>query len=290
MKSIKYLIAAALCTCVLTACMNDNDDWDKNRPNKYFPAYGNNDIIEKNVITIAEFINLYKDVISSDGMTEIKQDIQIKGRVTGNDVEGNFYKKATFQDETAAMTVAIDESGIWGYLPIGEEILVDLKGLWIGGYGKMPQLGVPYRSDKGAYSVSRMPRVLWEEHFKILGSINEDINKPEVFTKEFQANPDANAAKLVIFKNVTFRSADGIQTLKDGPEAALKGYYQQYFNEFDDNVVVFTSGKYARFSNWVLPYDTEKQKAKPCDVIGIATRYRDTWQISIRQASDLRVR
>ena len=292
MKRFKYFLMAAVCTTILTACMNDNDKWDENeRPSRWIPAYGNNNILEHNVVTIAEFIDRYKDVINSDGMTEIKEELQIKGRVTGNDVEGNMYKKATFQDETAAMTVTIDESGIWGYLPIGQEILVDLKGLWVGGYGNMPQLGVPYRSaTSGALSVSRMPRALWEQHFKITGSIDESKIQPTVFTKEVQNNPSANAAKLVIFKNVTFRDADGVKTLKDSETEQPSGYFHQKLNEFDDNVVIFTSGSYARFSTWVMPYDTEAKKAIPCDIIGIASYYRGTWQISIRQGSDLRVR
>ena len=291
MKRFKYFLMAAVCTTMLTACMNDNDKWDENeRPSRWIPAYGNNNILEHNVVTIAEFIDRYKEVISSNAWTEIKEDIQIKGRVTGNDVEGNLYKKATFQDETAAMTVNINEAGIWGYLPIGQEILVDLKGLWIGGYGDVPQLGVPYLNSSGNEGIGRMPRSLWEQHFKITGSIDESKIQPTVFTKEFQNNYKDNIAKLVILKNVTFRDADGVKTLKDSDTEKPDGFFHQKLNEFDDKVIILTSGQYAHFSTWVMPYDTEAKKAIPCDIIGIASYYRGTWQISIRQGSDLRVR
>ena len=285
---------AALCCLMATACMNDNDDWTASDSLEQVSAFGNNALTETNVMTIKALTDKYKSVAFSSGdMKLVEEDIQIKGRVTGNDVGGNYYKKLTIQDETAAMTIDIDESGLWGYLPLGQQILVSLKGLYIGGYGKMPQIGVPYESKKGVLGIGRMPKTIWHEHFKVLkGDIKEVV--PTIFDANFKKNMDENAGKLVIFKNVTFRGADGKRTLKDGPEAALAGYFQTWFVDdgsglYDDNVVIFTSGSYAKFSTTVLPFDVEAGKAIPCNIIGVATRYNSTWQISIRQASDIQL-
>ena len=52
---------------------------------------------------------------------------------------------------------------------MGQEILVDLKGLYIGAYGQQGEIGMPYTSASGSTYVSRMSRFIWNEHFKLLG-------------------------------------------------------------------------------------------------------------------------
>ena len=252
MKNIKYMIAAA-CVVLLSACQ-DKGEWDAPAPSAN-SQYGNNNIVENNVKSIKDVITTYASTIANDDMKEITEDLQVRGRVTGNDISGNFYKKITIQDnlgtaDSRALTISIDESGIWGYLPLGQEIVVDLKGLWIGGYGKAPTIGTPYTNAKGATSVGRMSKHLWNNHFKIVGDI---------------------------------------QTFKSGTESALTGYFIQCLNEFyvsgtDDKkqtVQIFTSGDYAKFSSMILPFDTKTEKPIPCDIIGIAGYYSGLWQVSI---------
>ena len=287
MKNIKYFFAAA-CVVLLAACQ-DKGEWDV--PATEPTIYGNNNITEDNIISIKDLLTQYSAVISNDKMEEITTDTKVKGRVTCNDVGGNFYKKITIQDEPTvaddarALTISIDEGGIWGYLAIGQEIIVDLKGLFIGGYGSQAQIGTPYTKDGANTSVGRMSKHLWQQHFKIVGSVKE-IEPIDFATAK--TNKDKYGAYLVKFTDVTFKEADGKATFKSGAEAALSGYFIQETNEFP-GVQFFTSGNYAKFSSMILPYNTETQKAKKCTIVGIASRYRDTWQISIRKTSDITV-
>ena len=298
MKNIKYMIAAA-CVVLLSACQ-DKGEWDAPAPSAN-SQYGNNNIVENNVKSIKDVITTYASTIANDDMKEITEDLQVRGRVTGNDISGNFYKKITIQDnlgtaDSRALTISIDESGIWGYLPLGQEIVVDLKGLWIGGYGKAPTIGTPYTNAKGATSVGRMSKHLWNNHFKIVGDIQEVepmiIGKNDLATlNELENGVPKHAGKLIRFQNVTFKNADGKSTFKSGTESALTGYFIQCLNEFyvsgtDDKkqtVQIFTSGDYAKFSSMILPFDTKTEKPIPCDLIGIAGYYSGLWQISIIQ-------
>lgn len=301
MKNIKFIITAA-CIALFAAC-HDKGEWDAPSPS---PQYGNNSIVENNVKSIKDVITTYASTISNDDMVEITTDLQVRGRVTGNDIGGNFYKKITIQDEPAnsddarALTISIDESGIWGYLPLGQEVVVDLKGLWIGGYGKTPMIGTPYTSAKGATSVGRMSKHLWAKHFKIVGNIK--TVEPMVITKndlsklsEKENGVPKHAGKLIKLSNVTFVNADGTSTFKSGTESNLSGYFIQCLNEFfvsgtDDKkqtVQIFTSGDYAKFSSMILPYDKATSKAIPCDLVGVAGFYNDIWQISIIQTKDI---
>ena len=128
-----------------------------------------------------------------------------------------------------------------------------------------------------------MSKDIWNQHFKIVGNI-QTIDPVDF--NDVKGDINANAGKLVILKNVTFANADGTQTLITGT-ASGGNYYQQKIDGLD-NVVVRTSS-YADFASMILPYNTETNQKVPCNITGIASRYRDTWQIMIRKISDIKV-
>lgn len=182
-------------------------DWDEPNFNGGAP-FGNNSIEEHNVISISELIKKYPNVFAStDQNAKIEEDIQIKGRITGNDLGGNIYKQVTLQDNTGAIIIAINEGGLNGYLAEGTEILVDLKDLYIGGYRKQPELGAPYNGN----SIGRMSKDIWAQHFKIVGACDTTVIKAVDFN-DIKDDMNNNCAKLVTLKGVTFKNADGKNT------------------------------------------------------------------------------
>lgn len=275
-----YLLIFALACTLFSSCMNG--DWDEPDFNGAAP-YGNNSLTEQNVITIAELIKKYPNVFAStDQNKQIDEDIMIKGRITGNDVGGNIYKQVTLQDNTAAIIIAINEGGLNGYLAEGSEILVDLKGLYIGGYRKQPEIGAPYNGT----SIGRMQKDIWAKHFKILGSPDASLIQPVDFST-IKNEMDANCAKLVTLKDVTFKEADGKSTFSTGTSTG--NAVNQELDGYGSKVVIRTS-TYADFAAITLPYDTVAKKKLKCDITGIATRYNSTWQILIRKTSDIVVK
>lgn len=280
-KTTSLLLFALTCA-LFSSCMNG--DWDE--PDfKGGAPYGNNSLTEQNVITIAELIKKYPNVFAStDQNKQIDEDIMIKGRITGNDVGGNIYKQVTLQDGTAAIIIAINEGGLNGYLAEGAEILVDLKGLYIGGYRKMPEIGAPYNGN----SIGRMQKDIWAKHFKIVGTPDASVIQPIDFnTIKDTKLMDANCGKLVTLKDVTFKQADGKSTFVTG--TAQGNAVNQELDGYGSKVVIRTS-TYADFAAMVLPYDSEAKKKLKCDITGIATRYNSTWQILIRKTSDIVVK
>lgn len=278
-----YLLIFALACTLFSSCMNG--DWDEPDFNGAAP-YGNNSLTEQNVITIAELIKKYPNVFAStDQNKQIDEDIMIKGRITGNDVGGNIYKQVTLQDNTAAIIIAINEGGLNGYLAEGSEILVDLKGLYIGGYRKQPEIGAPYNGT----SIGRMQKDIWAKHFKILGSPDASLIQPVDFfsTIKDDKKMEATCAKLVTLKDVTFKEADGKSTFSTGTSTG--NAVNQELDGYGSKVVIRTS-TYADFAAITLPYDTVAKKKLKCDITGIATRYNSTWQILIRKTSDIVVK
>ena len=275
-----YLLIFALACTLFSSCMNG--DWDEPDFNGAAP-YGNNSLTEQNVISIAELIKKYPNVFAStDQNKQIDEDIMIKGRITGNDVGGNIYKQVTLQDNTAAIIIAINEGGLNGYLAEGSEILVDLKGLYIGGYRKQPEIGAPYNGT----SIGRMQKDIWAKHFKILGSPDASLIQPVDFST-IKNEMDANCAKLVTLKDVTFKEADGKSTFSTGTSTG--NAVNQELDGYGSKVVIRTS-TYADFAAIPLPYDNVAKKKLKCDITGIATRYNSTWQILIRKTSDIVVK
>lgn len=275
-----YLLIFALACTLFSSCMNG--DWDEPNFNGAAP-YGNNSLTEQNVIPIAELIKKYPNVFAStDQNKQIDEDIMIKGRITGNDVGGNIYKQVTLQDNTAAIIIAINEGGLNGYLAEGSEILVDLKGLYIGGYRKQPEIGAPYNGT----SIGRMQKDIWAKHFKIVGSPDASLIQPVDFST-IKNEMDANCAKLVTLKDVTFKEADGKSTFSTGTSTG--NAVNQELDGYGSKVVIRTS-TYADFAAITLPYDNVAKKKLKCDITGIATRYNSTWQILIRKTSDIVVK
>ena len=275
-----YLLIFALACTLFSSCMNG--DWDEPDFNGAAP-YDHNSLTEQHVNTIAELIKKYPNVFAStDQNKQIDEDIMIKGRITGNDVGGNIYKQVTLQDNTAAIIIAINEGGLNGYLAEGSEILVDLKGLYIGGYRKQPEIGAPYNGS----SIGRMQKDIWAKHFKILGSPDASLIQPVDFST-IKNEMDANCAKLVTLKDVTFKEADGKSTFSTGTSTG--NAVNQELDGYGSKVVIRTS-TYADFAAITLPYDNVAKKKLKCDITGIATRYNSTWQILIRKTSDIVVK
>lgn len=287
MKNIKYLLMLVLACSLFTGCMDD--DWDTPNAESLNKAYGNQEIAETNVITIGSLKEKYESVInaSTNSYEQITEDVQIKGRVVGNDIGGNIYNEVSIDDGTGAILICISQGGLFSYLPVGQEIVVDLKGLYIGGYGKQAEIGMPYTNAKGNSYVSRMSRILWNKHFKLTGVA--DASK--VVAKEFDVSKrtdeeyfTANNGKLMTIKNVEFTNADGKTTFapseeKDAANSVNRGLSQNGKPLATSSIVVRTSS-YADFAAKQLP--TGK-----LNITGVFTRYRTTWQILIRDERDI---
>lgn len=287
MKNIKYLLMLVLACSLFTGCMDD--DWDTPNAEALNKAYGNQEIAETNVITIGSLKEKYENVInaSTNSYEQITEDVQIKGRVVGNDIGGNIYNEVSIDDGTGAILICISQGGLFSYLPVGQEIVVDLKGLYIGGYGKQAEIGMPYTNAKGNSYVSRMSRVLWNKHFKLTGVADASKVVAEEFDVSKRTNEDyftANNGKLMTIKNVEFTNADGKTTFapsdeKDAANSVNRGLSQNGKPIATSSIVVRTSS-YADFAAKQLP--TGK-----LNITGVFTRYRTTWQILIRDERDI---
>ena len=275
MKTRYMFLAIAITSMGLAACMDK--DWEA--PQFDEPLYGNNSIMKEEgdkVITIGELKEKYSSLInaSSDGVKEITDDWQLQVVVNGNDEGGNLYKQISVQDPTGAIIVGINASNLYPYMPVGQQLLINLKGLHIGGYRKQAQIGALYKGS----SIGRMDTDVWEQHVRLL---KEGEIEAKVDTVDFDENADKYilSGRIVKLSGVTI-SGEGTQVLapEDGSVTLSSNCANRLVN--GKSSLVLRTSSYSKFANRAIP----KGKA---DVYGVCTRYNNTWQILMRTESDL---
>lgn len=282
----------------LTSCMDD--DWKA--PSGDTPAYGNNTLQEKNVISIAELKEKYgitKEMINDT--VRIDDGIQIKGVVTGNDAEGNIYNEIALQDETGGILVCIAQGGLCGQMQVGQEILIDLGGLYIGTYRSQPQIGVPYTSTSasGAKSTypSRIARAEWQTRFKLIGKPDATKLVAKEFDYESLKGNETELYKyagcLVKATGVGFAKADGKTTYAPKSEGASTGYGVMRAFKNMSTGKDYTTNEFGVRTSCYSDFAAEKLPEGKLTVTGILTcyksqtKYKATAQILMRQQSDV---
>lgn len=282
----------------LTSCMDD--DWKA--PSGDTPAYGNNTLQEKNVISIDELKTKYgitKDMINDT--VRIDDGIQIKGVVTGNDAEGNIYNEIALQDETGGILVCIAQGGLCGQMQVGQEVLIDLGGLYIGAYRSQPQIGVPYTSTSasGAKSTypSRIARAEWQTRFKLIGKPDAKKLVAKEFDYESMKGNETELYKyagcLVKATGVGFAKADGKTTYAPKSEGASTGYGVMRAFKNMTTGKDYTTNEFGVRTSCYSDFAAEKLPEGKLTVTGILTcyksqtKYKATAQILMRQQSDV---
>ena len=277
---IRYSLIALACAA-LVGCMDK--DW--NDPNNS-EAYGNPNIKETNVITISLLKSNYAAAIASqtEPYQKVESDVQVKGRITGNDIQGNIYNSVCLEDATGGILIDIAQGGLFAYLPVGQEIIVNLKDLYVGSYGQQAAIGTPYTNARGQSSVSRMSRYLWNEHFNYVGSADASKVQAEVFDVKKIADADylrSHSGRLMTIKGVKFKDADGKKVFAPAAEKDAANSVNRELDGYTNRQIVVRTSTYADFAATPLPQGK-------VDITGIFTRYRNTWQILLRTADDVK--
>lgn len=216
----------------------------------------------------------------------------IKGRVISSDASGNVYKSLYIQDETGALTFSINQSDMNAAYHIGQEIVVNITGLYIGKYAGLKQVGwLSYYNSTP--QVAFMGYELFKDHSELNGLPTSDMAyvnygdpypanslytvKTDIPTLNSMSGNTAAAtemmSQLVELDNVHFEDA-GDLTFATEDESVSRNL----LDENGNSIIVRTSG-YSDFWNYPLPEGTGK-------VRGLLSYYNGTWQVVIRSMAD----
>lgn len=295
MRQIKYYIGSMLLAMVaMTACQDDFDNPGLATPEATISA--NTSILDlKTKYWNFDDENYTDDVVETQdhlnyiakiGVNDEGERIVISGRVVSSDRSGNIYKNLVIQDETAAIALSINQSGLYNNYRIGQEVVIDATDMFIGKYNGLEQLGYPDYSEQYGWQASFMPFALFLEHSQLNGLPDEalvdtvTVSIPEVKAAEATSEGLIKwQSRLVRLNNVRFEEGDGSLCYTDGSEINSN---RTLYDENGNSITVRNSG-YASF--W-----SDKLPAGYGDVVGILSYYYSSsssgWQILLRSTND----
>lgn len=293
MKKQIIILALGFLTLGLTGCQDG--DWDKEINEGY--KIGNESIVEQNVISIKELKETYKDAILGRGfkyqdnaVQYIDSALQIKGIVITNDRGGNLSQCINLTDASGEnIQVSIADNDIMTYLPVGQEILVDLNGLYIGGYNETPVIGYPNEKyGKQEYRMSFMSRFLWYKHFKTIGKPDPSRVPDAIPLTNDLYSPELTHVCKLIYVDGKFESCDGNTKIADPNKVEStdtgNGVNEKFYATTTTKSVVVRTSTYADFSACLIP-------AANVRVFAIMTRdtYEKGYQLQLRDADDITI-
>ena len=256
---IRFFILASV--FILTGCVHD-DKYDA-------PDLSGNCQDLKATITLAAAKNLAQN-------TTITTDDVIEGYVSSTDQSGNIYKTIYIQDDptnpTQGFVLSVDAVSTYSSYPQGAKVYIKLKGLAIGTYGGVKQLGY---MDNGTFD--RIPEKMVPTSILKSCSAKATITPKVMTLADMKTDKDQYIGCLIKVENAEFDEKVLCSTY------APDGYtVDRQINDPTTTAttrVVRNSG-YASFANQKLP-------SGKGDFIGILSKYNSTYQLFINNVSDL---
>ena len=273
-----------MATAALGGFVSCQDDIDA--PEPVVPVASN---LDKVNTTIFDFKKEYwqndQNYCKQVGTKPDGSHIIIKGRVISSDESGNVFKSIVIQDETAALAFSVNAYNLFLDHRIGQEMVVDLTGMYVGKYNSLMQMGWPEDYQDGKQTTFMSP-AFFNAHVE-----NNGMPDPsKVIIHQLDAVSDipndvdgliAWQSQLVRCNNVTF-------VPKANPNDASKlvttfGLYKTNMNQglllAGQEHTLRVSG-YADFVNDPMP-------TEPCDAKFLLSYFGTDWQFMLMSTDDI---
>jgi len=210
------------------------------------------------------------------GVVAISEDLVVRGIVNMDDKSGNYYQQISIQDTTGGIILRLAGSNLNTSYPVGREVFVRLKGLYLGEYGGMIQLGGGADSIDGG--VTMLSPVLQDQHI-YKGALNQPlvprvVNVAQLTTTRFE--PLANM--LIEIQNYEFGNSDTARNYAD-IGASGNRVARGCGLPSAANITVRTSN-YANFATRNLPNGNGTLR-------GIYSFFGSTKQLTLRDTADV---
>jgi len=209
-----------------------------------------------------------------DSICKYNETFLVRAVVVSTDEGGNYYKSLVIQDETGGIELQLDQVGLYNYYPVGQEIILDCRGLIVGDYHRMYQVGWEYQK----YSVGRINSLHIDKYIHKDG-LPSPKNLPEpLLSHEIDFLSNRDICKLVKLENCRFAEASWGKPFSYNEFSTEHAVYIPG-NRRIDTVIVRTSN-YARFRSLPVPSGTGT-------LTGILTIYNNSYQLMIRTIDDI---
>ena len=294
MKNIKYsLMGLALIAAGLSSCQNSYDAPDLQTP---VATLKPNTTIAEIKRMIANSYDGENDVVIPVDTNENGEHFIIHGRVISSDASGNIYQNLVIQDETAALTLSIRQASMWTNYRVGQEVVVDVTGLYMGTYSGLFQLGW-LDEYNGGPSMTFMSWFMFKDHNQKNGLPNDDFQYISINNGEGwpEANPYCFITTIEELNSISSTTTLGVNVMsqlveiqdvyfEEGGKNTYAEYQEsnerRYVMDARGNRIALNNSGYATFHNDTLPEGIGS-------VRGILGYYQDEWQLTIRDIEDV---
>jgi len=257
---MKYLSILLIGLLVFTGCRDDEFDGP--------PTDFTNPDLEVNS-TIAEL--KAGNIIGE--FDEITDDVIISGIVTADDESGNFFREVIIQDESGAISLALDANDVYNIYPVGRRLFVKLQGLWIGDNRGAQQIGAGAIVSGNFTNVERIPEALINQHI-FAGAVE---GQPEPIVKSLSQLTTADFNSLIRLKEVEI--APNLVGLPYANAGGGSGVNQTVV-DCQGNSVIMRNSDFADFAAELMPSGNG-------DIICIYSVFGSDPQLKIRSTADM---
>lgn len=179
MRKIYYFLAVLTGTMALTGCMDNTEE-----PNtEDFVITSPTSIGETNT-TIYQVKKEFSSYMTNNNTdVKVERDLIFEGVVVANDDGGNLYQTLILRDINPNATgdahdqciqVGIRNSWLSPYFKRGQRVKINLNGLWVGNYSKVPKIGQPYYTSAGNRRLGAMIFEMCATNIELVGAPNPD--------------------------------------------------------------------------------------------------------------------
>ena len=238
---------------------------------------------------------------TSNWETRIDTSYVIEGVICANDGPfGCLYQMLLVRNidpvtgEDQAIDIEVKNPCLYPLYPVGQRIRINLKGLYVGAYSRVPRIGYPYYTSAGNHNLGPIPLQIFQEHVQLIGV-------PDTTVAECQCKPLANdegdawirASENRVATNYptiatvrgVFLEADGTATLApDSLEDAGYGVNRTLKLISNNSTMLVRTSTGNECSHIVLPKDT-------VELSGLFSydSFDDKWQLNLRNPSDFKI-
>lgn len=208
------------------------------------------------------------------GMMTIKTDIIIEGIVGGDDESGNIYKSLYLQDNTAGISISLDQYDLYTSYPVGQKLFIKCKGLYLGQYGTAIQIGYPYNGQIG-----RIPQAMIAEHVFPSGLPGQEPS-PIVLNAGHLSTSLLNKYLSMLIQVNSVKFPDAGQPFVKTNESYTSRNVADSSGTLTNPLLILYTSKYADFHATLLPTGVGTLK-------GILTIYNGKYEVLVRDSTDL---
>ena len=218
---------------------------------------------------------------TSGSLDLVNQDIIIRGIVIADDKSGNLYKTIVIQDETGGLTLLLGGNNLFNSYPIGKELFVNCKGLYLGDYNRVIQLGGGIDGSGTTPALADIPSSLFSKYI-IKGSFGNVVTPRVVTPAALGTNmQDTLLNTLIQINNVEFSVADTSKTYAL-PNQNPPGTVNFTVKDCSGGSITLRNSGFSAFAGNNVPNGNGS-------IVSVYTVFGTTKQLTIRDTADLKM-